>query len=488
MRISAVNNKNVNDYWISDKTRFAYDGLRRRRFLFPMRRTNANSILIPRSWHVVRRELTFLFTLKRYNNFNNLIIKTGDFLNIEHIINLQKFSNQMNKWMNVIINNDTYINVDLKNNYLLDKNILEYNKNSKKVIIIYNINLNKANPVLNIKINKLAKKQNILLLYIDCEKGNENGYMVNNSNIINLILKGKHYFCLLIQNFLKKNNNNNKINSIFWNECTLISNLNFKKQNKNLYKDILYFNIIQNFLKINLNILTNYSGDINVYETGFLNNLKKTKNTKNIIYLINSESVQNIGNFDFVIFQGHHNLKKWKRFNMVLPTATWLENSSLHFNCFGMLQKTQFCVITPDHNSRIDWNITTFLMLQRNSFIRFFLLNNTKFFELIKWYNLKKKNYFFLYMKNIYFSKNIYKNLKTILPYYFSILNKSSNLQTLNYNSKSYFYSKHKENFMPLKLNISNYYRITTVEKVSTVMKKCSKIINKKNNNFNKLT
>jgi NADH dehydrogenase/NADH:ubiquinone oxidoreductase subunit G len=40
MRVLPINNQYINEEWISDKTRFAYDGLKRKRFISPLLKKN----------------------------------------------------------------------------------------------------------------------------------------------------------------------------------------------------------------------------------------------------------------------------------------------------------------------------------------------------------------------------------------------------------------------------------------------------------------
>lgn len=162
MRITPVNNKYVNDYWISDKTRYAYEGLKYWRYINPMKKKMGffeKRLFIQCGWANIWKELSFVFSVRKLRMYNNFIIKTGYFTDLEHIMSLKKISFDINKWVSVLINHDEYFNIDFKNNYLLSNNTLNFSKESKKIFIFYNINLKTYNPVLNIKINKLAKKK-----------------------------------------------------------------------------------------------------------------------------------------------------------------------------------------------------------------------------------------------------------------------------------------------------------------------------------------
>jgi hypothetical protein len=152
---------------------------------------------------------------------------------------------------------------------------------------------------------------------------NQNLYSLhisNNLNCFKIILEGKHSFCKVIQNFLKKNLKNKKINNIFKNHISVIFGSELKI---NINNYLYYINLKKNSLiKFDYSNLKLFSGDINVSKLGFYNNYKITKNTRNIFYLLNVETSKEIKPNDYIIFQGHHNDKIYKKFNMILPTVS----------------------------------------------------------------------------------------------------------------------------------------------------------------------
>ena len=112
MRILPVNNEFINEEWISDKTRFAYDGLKRKRFITPM--IKKNNLFVQLSW---KEAFSFIENKWNTEHFNNLVINTGNFIDLETTTILKEFSS---KFDNVIVNHEKNQNNDLQNNYLLD--------------------------------------------------------------------------------------------------------------------------------------------------------------------------------------------------------------------------------------------------------------------------------------------------------------------------------------------------------------------------------
>ena len=99
--------------------------------------------------------------------------------------------------------------------------------------------------------------------------------------------------------------------------------------------------------------LTESVGKINLLSLGIKNFKIFNKNKINLYYILGCENLKNFNYNDFIIFQGHHNdkIRKWS--NVILPTVTWIEKSSLYFNCFGFLQKSNFIFKYP-YKTRLD--------------------------------------------------------------------------------------------------------------------------------------
>lgn len=490
MRILPIANKLVNDCWISDKTRYAYDGLKKKRFVNPM--IKEKNLFIEQSWTSIWYKLTNIFSNVKLQNYNNFIIKTGNFTDLEHIIYLKKLVKTINRYISIIINSDYLLSSDFQNNYLIDNNI--FSIKTPKVFIFVGTNFKNDNPILNIKLNKLKEKKCILMLSIS---GNQNikYHISNNISILNLILRGKHSSCTIIYNFIKKNLKNKKIKNLFKNSISIIFGAEYIR-NKFIidYNKLILLKNKINYLKFETNNLISYSGIININELGFYTNNILTNNfikKNNIFYLLNCENCSNIKKNDFVIFQGHHNNDFYHKFNMILPVTNWLEKSSLYLNCLGILQKTEFCLITKEKKIQSDY------FLNKNFFDLFnqFLLLRKKMPNRINEvaynniYRGTKKEIFhkFVYEKTKYnITKNVYENLNKFWPNALKFLNKNLNIDNLKLNTNKILLNKFNKNYMPLKLNIFDYYLITSVEKSSNTMIQCSKKL-MKNNNFNKI-
>ena len=435
VRILPINNKYINDEWLSDKSRYAYDGLKRWRFIHPM--IKKNNVFIQTSW-----KNTFDYINEKITNikYNNIIINTGNYTDLESIVVLQKFADNFN---NVIINPNYNFNVDIQN-YSLE---VEPIKASSKVFIFIGINTRVENPVLNIRLKKLSLQKNYLFAFIGTKFDNNiNSFHLGNSiKILKKIYQGKNNFVLMIKNFLKKNIKNNfklPINIVLGKDFYKRTNKNFNYLNKNF-----------STLKTYYNILFDSIGQINIAELGFFTTKTFTTTFPNLYYLLGTEYISNIKNDDLVIFQGHHNDKLRLNFNVILPTTNWTEKSSIHINCLGFIEKT-YVITTPPKLTRIDWKIIRMISILFNVDVKY---------------------------TNI---SEIHLHLNKLSPNITSSINNLNFTKKYNiiYKSVSKKYTFFDNN--PFIFQTPNYYLTNALERSSKVMLECYNILEKKRNNF----
>ncbi len=458
MRILPINNEIINEEWISDKARYAFDGLKRERFINPM--IKKNNIFVQATWKEAFQYINEQVTARKSNNF---VINTSNFTDIEHIVALNTFSTRIQSKFKPSINANKEINADLQEYYTIKPDFFTFK--GQKVILLVGINLRLENPVLNIKLKRLSTLNNVLVGYI----GSKNNYNLNcehlgnNISVLNDIISGKHKFCAVISNFLKKNSKNQKIANSFKNSISILFGNEFT-QYKNAANIIRTLKSIKNpFFTFDYNVLKLSSGEINMLELGFFNKIKINKNENTIFYLLNTETLENYKNGDFVIFQGDHNTALRSYFDVILPNVNWTEKSSLYLNCFGFIQKTQFGILPPI-NCRDDWKIT-------------YMILNTILNQ-----NIKQTSPSSTQLQNIHHLVNTFSpNLMNFINKY-----KTKNKQGINLTYSNNTKINIKTTKMPFKSFISNYYQMSSIEKASKVMTACSQSFVAKKLNFSK--
>jgi hypothetical protein len=130
-------------------------------------------------------------------------------------------------------------------------------------------------------------------------------HLGNNINSLFEIVSGKHPFVKTVENFLKKDNNNQKVDNNLKNKSKIIQALQTNK--------------LVN-AKFNINIIDSSVGNINSKELGLFSNKKNYKRGSNLYYLLGSETIKGLNENDLVIYQGTHNEKIRTKFDVILPT------------------------------------------------------------------------------------------------------------------------------------------------------------------------
>ena len=429
LRVLPINNDFINEEWISDKTRFSYDALKRWRFTLPL--LKKDGIYKEVSW---KESAEFLENKLEKNKYDDIIFSTGNYIDLETISFLKDIS-LTNKKVTV---NPFLTKSNLRSNFFLESSLLK-EKSNLTTFLIVGTNLRLENPIINLRLRNLSKKQKVFIGFI----GSKYDYNINcyhighNINNFYQYLKGKHSFCTLEKNFIKQDNRKKKFNP----KTNIILGSEFLNTlSTSIYKYIL------NNKRFNTSTLYNYSGTINALE---LNAIKKnynniSKESSKIFYNIGIDYVPNMSKDDLSIFQGHHNDLIRTEFDLILPSINWIEGSYTYLNCLNIVQKTNK-VIAEFNSSRPNWKILkimgNILRLSSNSLnINDIQLNTNKYSPVI-WNNL-----------NIY---NTSSKFKLSLNYkkHDSILSKKLNL--------------------PCKPFITDYYSDSSLVRSSKVMNLC---------------
>lgn len=300
MRITPKINDSLNEEWISDKARFAYDLLSKWRFNTPLRKLNGKYVNI--SW---KEALTFL---KENIECSNTLVK----LKLGNIVDLKTML--LTKKLILENNNVIYVNkVNSSVNLSLDL------INKKKSFIILNLNLRLTNPILNLKLRRKSMKTNTDFVYI--------GPMINNT------IYSKHLGLSLVT-----------LNKLIKGKSSYSKN--FSKE-KTMILTSEYFD--QGFHNgFDLKVITKYHSKMAEH----LLSLKKVKPKGSYMASINYY----IGQFfdqkrdGFTILQSSYVAKNLlKDFDLVLPTTTWLEAEQHFVNCFSKLQVTSKLLSSPSN-------------------------------------------------------------------------------------------------------------------------------------------
>ena len=459
LRILPRLNNDINDNWISDKTRFFFDGLQYQRLSSPLFFDKKSFTFVEIKWssafNIIKTEFLKIYHKFLYKNVKSksligskIGIIVGNLIDLETASSIKTFAKKL-KINNIINLNNNKNNTDFLENCNFNEVLSNIDKYDTCLLLGTNTRLESS--IYNLKILNQVKKNKLKVYYIGpkVSLNYKAKHLGNSLNILMNISEGKHSFCKI----LKKSS---KPLIIYGNNI-----LERKDYNELFFKNIL-LNLKNTLLSIK--ILNTDTSDINCLNL----NIKPAKNSifnfnKNnglnicnnidVLYLIGVDTLPfTIPEHTFVIYQNSHGNKIAQKADLILPSEAIFEKESTYCNIEGRVQKSY--KVINNINAKKDSNIINFL-------------------------------YKFLI-------KDVYK--KSLLPKPFNIKNTffySPNLVVLNKLSNTFFNKKNITKFSFLnkviinsiiKVKFSDFYKTNIITKSSLTMTKCSKTLQKLSN------
>lgn len=336
IRILPRLNEEINEEWISDKTRFCYDGLKYQRLDSAYIQENGrfSKIDFARAIKLVSEKLQNCKT-------DEVAALSGPLSAAEDIFAAKKLLQKLDSTIFECRLNDEKIDYKDQSSYLFNTTIAGIEESDACLLI--GVNPKKDAPVLNARIRKRLKYKGFKVAAIGLEEGIDLSYPYENlgTNLEELekILEGKSEFSKVLKNAKKP--------------MLIIGQDAISEKNGeeilNLAKKIAEkFNFIQSDFN-GFNFLSKSTGLINGLELGFVSDLgiskilKKTADHEiKVVFLlgvdesIDFEKLKNC----FVVYIGSHGDVGARYADIILPSAAYSEKEVTYVNLEGRAQKT----------------------------------------------------------------------------------------------------------------------------------------------------
>ena len=409
-RVLPIINEDINEEWISDKTRYACDGLLNQRLDVPYVKYNNN--FEKASW----KEVFNIIKSKIENsNKENICGFVGDLTNMEtSFIFKEFFERTLNSKKYESRTSDRFIDNSSRENYIFNSTINGIEESD--FIFLIGANPRFEATMINARIRKayLNNKTKIISLNdvgdltypyeaLDGKTQSIKDIIENNNALSQDILDSKKPMVIIGESFL------------------------------DLEKSEYLFNSLKNFLYKNnkftdewnpLNILSTDASSVGNFDLDIINNneelLKNLKENKfEIVFLIGQDNIDFKKKDEFVIYQGSHGDKGAELADIILPGSAYTEQSCHYTNLEGKIQKT-FKASYPPGEAKEDWQIINELAE---------LMNNRKLFNdkeelqssMFNYLNIKKEkqksNFVDKKIEDNFANENLKVNYK---DYYFS--------------------------------------------------------------------
>jgi len=402
-------NEEINEEWISDKTRYACDGLKNQRLDIPYIKINNKFDKI--SWSEAYKKI---FNKISETSSDKIAGITGDMTNMETLFIIKEFFEKTIKSKNLDSRSQNYyVNSEDRMNYIFNSKIEGLEKSD--LIILIGSNPRLEATILNLRIRKsyIKNKTEIFSLGDIGDLTYPYNVLENNTRIIRDIVNNKHELSKKIINAKKP---------------SIIIGQSVLKLKSSIYifeelKKFLYENNKINDEWNSLNILSKNASTVGSYDLDILNSNngmnitldKIKKNQIDVIFLFGQDDLKFKKKNEYIIYIGSHGDRGAEMSDIILPGSAYTEQDGYFTNLEGKIQKA-YQASYPPGEAREDWQIVNELsaILKRKKLYK-------KKDELIN----SMKNYLKLHKDNRKFqipSFNYYEELISVdeLDYYHS--------------------------------------------------------------------
>ena len=333
LRVLPRINEDINQEWISDKTRFAYDGLNHQRLdRFYFRENDAKLVEISeeKSFDILKNKL-----LKTKDS--KLFAIVGNTLDCESVFSFKLLLDKLN-FKNYDCRQDQSFFIPSKRfSYLFNSTISGIDESDLCVLV--GTDLRKEAPLINARLRQRIK-------YSD-EKFQVFNFGEKKKTNLDSFNIGNDYYSL------------NNLKSLKYKSL-------FKKSKKPIFiigqgplvsddAATLFYFLLDIYNKSidatswsGFNVLQNYSGRVGALDLKFYNTKNVNKNSVNdiyngkydVLYLFSADELdfEKIPSKTFVIYQGHHGDRAVKRADLIIPTSCFTEKEGIYVNMEGRPQ------------------------------------------------------------------------------------------------------------------------------------------------------
>ena len=426
-RVLPIINEDINEEWISDKTRYACDGLLNQRLDIPY--IKYNNKFEKASWNEVYK---IIKSKIQNTNKKKICGFVGDLTNMEtSFIFKEFFDRTIESFKYESRSSQSFIDLSERENYLFNSKINGIEEadlifligtNPRYEATILNARIRKAYLNNNTKIISLNNVGDLTYSYqiLDEKTQTIKNIIDGKSKITRDILDAKKPLIILGESFLRSKS----ANYLFYFLKKFLSENNKFKNDWNPL----------NILSTDASTVGNFDLDIIDKDNQLIKDLNDNK--FEIVYLLGQDNLKFKKKNEFVIYQGSHGDRGAEIADIILPGAAYTEQSAHFTNLEGKIQKA-YKTSYPPGEAKEDWQIINEIAET---------LNNRKLFNdkeelessMFNYLNLKKDKQNEVPIKETNQMEFIDENLKVeFKDYYFSnVVARSSKTMLDCYNSK----------------------------------------------------
>uniref|UniRef100_A0A1A8R455 NADH-ubiquinone oxidoreductase 75 kDa subunit, mitochondrial n=1 Tax=Nothobranchius rachovii TaxID=451742 RepID=A0A1A8R455_9TELE len=352
MRVMPRLHEDINEEWISDKTRFAYDGLKRQRLTQPLVKDGSGQ-LTPTSWE---EALTRVAGALQSVRGSEVAAVAGGMADAEALVSLKDLLNRLDS--ENLCTEEVFpmagAGTDLRSNYLLNTRIAGIEESD--LLLLVGTNPRYEAPLFNARVRKswLHNELRVAMVGHQVDLTYTYDHLGEETSVLKELADGTHPFCQVLaaakrpvvvvgSSALQREDG-----------AAILSAVSTIAQNARTSSGV------EDGWKV-LSVLHRVASQVAALDLGYRAGVDAIrKNPPKVLFLLGADagciSRADLPKDCFVIYQGHHGDTGATMADVVLPGAAYTEKNGTYVNTEGRSQHTMVAV-TPPGMARDDWKI-----------------------------------------------------------------------------------------------------------------------------------
>uniref|UniRef100_A0A0B7AB99 NADH-ubiquinone oxidoreductase 75 kDa subunit, mitochondrial n=2 Tax=Arion vulgaris TaxID=1028688 RepID=A0A0B7AB99_9EUPU len=351
MRILPRDNQDINEEWISDKTRFAYDGLKRQRLTTPFVR-NKKGVLEPVNW-----EDAFINVAERIKECDgqSLAGVAGSLADAEAMVCLKDMLNRLDS--ETLCTEERFpatgSGTDFRSNYIMNTTIAGIEESD--ILLLVGTNPRLEASLVNARIRKTWVHNELCVYMVGApvDLSYDYQYLGDSFSILEEIASGAHPFAKILNDankpavILGSASLDREDNIVIYDTVRRIAH-NAQKHCE--HKDWKVFNY-----------LNQNASQVGALDLGYLPGVDVLKELKpQLVFLLGADAgtvkKDDLSSTSAVVYIGHHGDYGAQLADIILPTAAYTEKDAVYVNTEGRAQVAGQAV-SPPGMARHDWKV-----------------------------------------------------------------------------------------------------------------------------------